>query len=481
MAVRIKLIFDGVDIKKCMFLVDSKHVIIKDLEKGIKKRFPIEKSSKVSLFIDDFILPSKDGIELIHDNDIVVVRVRLKPDISVCLDECETKKEKIKKRKRKSSGTAENSQLTASTPSENDRDKKQLLVNESVNKKKKVEEVNDTESAKKNKKIDKKKKHKFKKSISEKSLDRIQCNSQTNTNDETEVISKKQAKSSQLEKVLDKDNVLKESKKKKQTATMDVQSSSSSDSSSSDTSSSDGNKRPRIKWNTELSKTKNNITTNKQGTKNAVEVPTASVGNKTKVKVRRVKENGDKKHIFFESDPDSSSSDDDDTDLGNIQEETGNEVGIKSTEVNDKNKEDRWEGEEIQEMNIEVLRNQEIQKEVVEKPTNLPPPPSRDYSKLNPLIGPPRVGDVICYKILELSASYMPEVSAYKEGKVIEYDATSQSVTLELCEGFTSSENMKREGRFEMELDEEYIQDKTEHENVVSVQWSAVMAPRLIT
>lgn len=74
--VRIRLTFQRhlplAEVKNCWFLVDTSTCsTIADLEYLIKKRFKaLAKScSSVDLFLDDFLLPSQEKIEIIQNND----------------------------------------------------------------------------------------------------------------------------------------------------------------------------------------------------------------------------------------------------------------------------------------------------------------------------------------------------------------------------------------------------------------------------
>ncbi|KAK0131566.1 Coilin [Merluccius polli] len=60
------------------------------------------------------------------------------------------------------------------------------------------------------------------------------------------------------------------------------------------------------------------------------------------------------------------------------------------------------------------------------------PPPKRDYSTMPLLAAPPSVGQKIVFKLLELTENYTPEVSEYKEGKIINFDHATKQVELEL-------------------------------------------------
>ncbi|MCI4385314.1 hypothetical protein PGIGA_G00049110 [Pangasianodon gigas] len=60
------------------------------------------------------------------------------------------------------------------------------------------------------------------------------------------------------------------------------------------------------------------------------------------------------------------------------------------------------------------------------------PSPRRDYSTLPLLAAPPAVGQKIAFKLLELTENYTPEVSDYKEGKIIGFNHSTNMIELEL-------------------------------------------------
>ncbi|KAL9246530.1 hypothetical protein vseg_020052 [Gypsophila vaccaria] len=55
---------------------------------------------------------------------------------------------------------------------------------------------------------------------------------------------------------------------------------------------------------------------------------------------------------------------------------------------------------------------------------------SVDFDKLVPLTGLPKVGDVIVYRLLELTSSWCPELSSFRVGKLTSVDADSNRVML---------------------------------------------------
>ncbi|MBN3287147.1 COIL protein, partial [Polyodon spathula] len=58
--------------------------------------------------------------------------------------------------------------------------------------------------------------------------------------------------------------------------------------------------------------------------------------------------------------------------------------------------------------------------------------PKKDYSSCPLLAAPPQMGQKIAFKLLELTENYTPEVSDYKEGKIIHYVPNTNQVELEI-------------------------------------------------
>ncbi|KAI3359412.1 hypothetical protein L3Q82_002916 [Scortum barcoo] len=58
--------------------------------------------------------------------------------------------------------------------------------------------------------------------------------------------------------------------------------------------------------------------------------------------------------------------------------------------------------------------------------------PKPDYNSMPLLAAPPQVGQKIAFKLLELTENYTPEVSEYKEGKIVSFDPTTKQIELEL-------------------------------------------------
>ncbi|XP_048221801.1 coilin isoform X2 [Perognathus longimembris pacificus] len=56
----------------------------------------------------------------------------------------------------------------------------------------------------------------------------------------------------------------------------------------------------------------------------------------------------------------------------------------------------------------------------------------KDYSLLPLLAAAPRIGEKIAFKLLELTADYSPDVSDYKEGKILSHNPETQQVDIEI-------------------------------------------------
>ena len=95
---------------------------------------------------------------------------------------------------------------------------------------------------------------------------------------------------------------------------------------------------------------------------------------------------------------------------------------------------------------------------------------NKDYSAYHAVSDSgPRVGDVIAFKVVEMGENYAPEVSDYKEGKVLECDGTN-TVTFDLLR----VTKKKKAGKFEIDDDTE------QEEKVHTFNWADLIEPRLM-
>ncbi|KAJ1129718.1 hypothetical protein NDU88_008084 [Pleurodeles waltl] len=112
---------------------------------------------------------------------------------------------------------------------------------------------------------------------------------------------------------------------------------------------------------------------------------------------------------------------------------------------------------------------------------NPPETPKRDYSTMPLLAAPPPVGQKIAFKLLELTENYTPEVSEYKEGKVINYNPVTQQLDLEVS---SASGAVKIPGKFDLVYESEggrrTIEYALPQDTKTTQSWSSLIEPRLI-
>ncbi|KAM9780254.1 coilin [Neosynchiropus ocellatus] len=110
------------------------------------------------------------------------------------------------------------------------------------------------------------------------------------------------------------------------------------------------------------------------------------------------------------------------------------------------------------------------------------PTPKPDYSVMPLLAAPPPVGQKIAFKLLELTENYSPEVSDYKEGKVVSFDPLSQQIELELLN--TSQAVTVEPGKFDLVYQNpdgsERVEYAVSRESWVTERWDSLLEPRLI-
>ncbi|XP_037332037.2 coilin [Pungitius pungitius] len=107
--------------------------------------------------------------------------------------------------------------------------------------------------------------------------------------------------------------------------------------------------------------------------------------------------------------------------------------------------------------------------------------PIKDYSCLPLLAAPPQVGQKIAFKLLELTESYTPEVSQYKEGKIVSFDLTTKQIELQLLNGFQAP---VEPGKFDLVYQNADGSESVEYAVVrgsrVTERWDSLLEPRLI-
>ncbi|KAM6403454.1 coilin [Rhynochetos jubatus] len=109
--------------------------------------------------------------------------------------------------------------------------------------------------------------------------------------------------------------------------------------------------------------------------------------------------------------------------------------------------------------------------------------PKRDYSVLPLLAAPPQVGERIAFKHLELTENYSPEVSDYKEGKIISWNADKKQIELEILSS-SAGPFAKEPGKFDLVYQSadgaELIEYAVPQDTKITESWDALIEPRLI-
>ncbi|KAK1331338.1 hypothetical protein QTO34_009291 [Cnephaeus nilssonii] len=107
----------------------------------------------------------------------------------------------------------------------------------------------------------------------------------------------------------------------------------------------------------------------------------------------------------------------------------------------------------------------------------------KDYSLLPLLAAAPQVGEKIAFKLLELTPDYSPDVSDYKEGKILSHNPETQQVDIEILSSRPVS-SMKEPGKFDLvyhnENGSEVVEYAVTQERKITVFWRQLIDPRLI-
>ncbi|XP_073418796.1 coilin [Dendrobates tinctorius] len=132
----------------------------------------------------------------------------------------------------------------------------------------------------------------------------------------------------------------------------------------------------------------------------------------------------------------------------------------------------------------ETTKEQQLSEDATNVSMLIQNPPgvvNKDYSALPLLAAPPQPGKIIAFKLLELTENYSPEVSDYKEGRVLSYDAVSQELEVEVL----SQQKKKEPGKFDLIYEGEDGMDIVEYampqESKITQHWSSLIEPRLVT
>ncbi|XP_055754469.1 coilin [Salvelinus fontinalis] len=107
--------------------------------------------------------------------------------------------------------------------------------------------------------------------------------------------------------------------------------------------------------------------------------------------------------------------------------------------------------------------------------------PKRDYSEMPLLAAPPQDGQKIAFKLLELTENYTPEVSEYKEGKIIHFDHSTKQIELELLSAYQAP---VEPGKFDLVYQNadgsESVEYAVSRGSRVTERWDSLLEPRLV-
>ncbi|XP_059902010.1 coilin isoform X2 [Gadus macrocephalus] len=110
------------------------------------------------------------------------------------------------------------------------------------------------------------------------------------------------------------------------------------------------------------------------------------------------------------------------------------------------------------------------------------PRPRKDYSSLPLLAAPPGAGQRIVFKLLELTENYTPEVSEYKEGKILHFDHATKQVEMELLASWQAP---AEPGKFDLVYQNADGSESVEYAvsrsgSRVTERWDSLLEPRLL-
>ncbi|XP_072298509.1 coilin [Eucyclogobius newberryi] len=107
--------------------------------------------------------------------------------------------------------------------------------------------------------------------------------------------------------------------------------------------------------------------------------------------------------------------------------------------------------------------------------------PKPDYSCMPLLAAPPQVGQKIAFKLLELTDNYTPEVSDYKEAKILNFYPNTKQIELELL---TSTQAPSEPGKFDLVYQNadgsESVEYAVDRGSLVMERWDSLLEPRLV-
>ncbi|XP_006833705.1 PREDICTED: coilin [Chrysochloris asiatica] len=134
--------------------------------------------------------------------------------------------------------------------------------------------------------------------------------------------------------------------------------------------------------------------------------------------------------------------------------------------------------------NSELQKQQQLNEMLTNSSTIIQNPVEmhkKDYSTLPLLAAAPQVGEKIAFKLLELTSDYSPDVSDYKEGKILSHNPETQQMDIEILSSLPA---MREPGKFDLvyhnENGAEVVEYAVTQDKRITVCWRELIDPRLI-
>ncbi|RDD45322.1 Coilin [Trichoplax sp. H2] len=449
--VRIKLKFANVACKdftsawrRCWFIFDSNSCrLVADLIYLIQKRFALNRKSSYHLYLDDYLIQHDEAIEIIRDNDIIVVEQddSTNKDLQMAYSHAGTRV----KRNKTNNLTSKEGHLKSSEASEDTSNEKQSCSESNVDIKNTTNEEQSSSS----------------------SVDSSSSTSSTESDD-----SSSDSSTSDGDSVADQDervdsNVPSYHLKGDKDESMDIDKSATQVSNNHVLTPSKDGKKSGLQGIEEISKnTSSNIAIQNHPLLSDSQL---SLGSK-RASFNRSNETSTKKKKFDLSQNSVAS-----TKGQHIRFDSEDEnIQVQPNTLNNSNPSELSTCSDIDKgrKSVKVMTKSIAKNNLSE---------SNWYKNLKILNAPPRSGDKIVFRVLELSSSYTPEISKFKEGVVESYNNATDQIIIKLTDRQLEKERKEwtEPGKFELFEGEEENYVK-EIDPIVQTPWSSITEARLI-
>ncbi|XP_041672914.1 coilin [Cheilinus undulatus] len=492
--IRVRLIFDFpppavVDCRMCWLLVDLNRCrVVSDLESLIREKFEFSRRSILSLFIDDCYLPHTESVYVVRDND----SVRVKVDRLVVVNghgtspikESETCRKrqrpaeedgagehpKKKKKKKRSEGSQE-------------RDAKQVdediktKEKQKEKKKRKEAEENSPKAAAPTKKTPTSVEQPAKNTKKPPAKPQKASSSDSSSSSEEDEAPKKPAPQKPSPKATTSSPAA--SKVPQNTKKKPAPPSSSSETSSDE----DDSVTPKNKLPTSTA-SKNLNAKSQQSTNSAQKLPTcAALPPSDRTAQSSSSESEEEIQLVIKRPIQPAQQLGRGTanqppwrGRGRGKTRGGGPVGRGRGEGRGHNNSFEYSGANEPSYQTDSLTNKSV---VIQNGAESVPKP--DYSSMPLLAAPPQAGQKIAFKLLELTENYTPEVSEYKEGKIVNFDPMTKQVELELLH---TCQTPVEPGKFDLVYQNpdgsERVEYAVSRDSRVTERWDSLLEPRLI-